>query len=210
MMHHHAHAHMQHMTNVQHMTDVSYKCKIWCIIMRMRICNTWLIIHVCHDSFICVPWLIHMCATNKHMYMWCSVCACATRDSSCVIYDIVCYIWNICGIWNICDIWYSDTYICGMDDAVYHTHVHHVLSHVHVCHIHVCHSYAHLSHMYSISSVAAHAESCAIYDIVRYTWNEWVMSHMWRSHGTHMSESCHTNECVMKHIWVSRVTHTYE
>ena len=51
------------------------------------------------------------------------------------------------------------------------------------------------------------------------TWLQaWVMSHVWRSHGTHMNESWHTYEwvlctltppptyvCVMAHIWMSRV-----
>jgi len=35
-------------------------------------------------------------------------------------------------------------------------------------------------------------ESCLIY--------EWVMSHMWRSHVTHMKDSCPTYECVMSHV----------
>ena len=37
-------------------------------------------------------------------------------------------------------------------------------------------------------------ESCHTY--------EWVMSHMWMSHVTHMNESCHTYEWVMSHIWM--------
>jgi len=36
---------------------------------------------------------------------------------------------------------------------------------------------------------------------------EWVVSHIWMSHVTHMNESCHTYEWVMSHIWMSRVTH---
>jgi len=44
-------------------------------------------------------------------------------------------------------------------------------------------------------------------------WNryEWVMSHIWMSHVTHMNgschESCHTCEWVMSHMWMSHVTH---
>ena len=56
-------------------------------------------------------------------------------------------------------------------------------------------------------------ESCHTY--------EWVMSHIWMSHVTHMNESCHTYEWVMSHIWMSHVSyqshqeyqcscHTYE
>ena len=33
------------------------------------------------------------------------------------------------------------------------------------------------------------------------------MSHIWVSHVTHMSESCHTYEWVMSHIWMIHVTH---
>ena len=39
---------------------------------------------------------------------------------------------------------------------------------------------------------------------------EWVMSHMWMSHVTHMNESCHTYEWVMSRIWMSHVTHMNE
>ena len=34
---------------------------------------------------------------------------------------------------------------------------------------------------------------------------EWVMSHIWMSHVTHMNASCHTYECVMSHIWMCHV-----
>jgi len=34
---------------------------------------------------------------------------------------------------------------------------------------------------------------------------DWVMSHMWLRHVTHMNESCHTHEWVMSHIWMSHV-----
>jgi len=36
---------------------------------------------------------------------------------------------------------------------------------------------------------------------------EWVMSHIWMSHVTHLNESSHTYEWVMSHIWMSHVTH---
>jgi len=38
----------------------------------------------------------------------------------------------------------------------------------------------------------------------------WVMSHIWMSHVTHMNDSCHTYERVMSHIWTSHVTHMNE
>jgi len=53
--------------------------------------------------------------------------------------------------------------------------------------------------------------------LLRHTY-EWVMSHIWMCHGTHMNESCHTykwflelrfaDSWVMAHIWMSHVTHT--
>jgi len=36
---------------------------------------------------------------------------------------------------------------------------------------------------------------------------QWVMSHIWMSHVTHMNESCRTYEWVMSHIWMSHVAH---
>ena len=48
-------------------------------------------------------------------------------------------------------------------------------------------------------------ESCHTY--------EWVMSHIWMSHVTHMNESCHTYEWFMSHvshIWMIHVAHINE
>ena len=61
--------------------------------------------------------------------------------------------------------------------------------------------------------------STCVHTLYTPTWLQaWVMSHVWRSHGTHMNESWHTYEwvlctltppptyvCVMAHIWMSRV-----
>ena len=41
--------------------------------------------------------------------------------------------------------------------------------------------------------------------VVESPW-DWVMSHMWLSHGTHVNESRHTCEWVMPHVWM---THSY-
>jgi len=43
-----------------------------------------------------------------------------------------------------------------------------------------------------------------------YTWHIWrrhVMSNTWKTHVTHMKESCHTREWVMWHMWRRRITH---
>jgi len=36
---------------------------------------------------------------------------------------------------------------------------------------------------------------------------EWVMSHMWMRHVTHVNETCHKCECVMLRIWMVHVSH---
>jgi len=61
-----------------------------------------------------------------------------------------------------------------------------------------------MTHLYvwrdsSIAQVEVSSHTC-----------EWVMSHIWMSHVTHMNESCHTSEWVMSHIWMSHVTHLNE
>ena len=53
-----------------------------------------------------------------------------------------------------------------------------------------------------MSHVTHMNESCHTY--------EWVRSHIWMSHVTHMNEACHTYEWVMSHIWMSHVTHMKE
>jgi len=35
---------------------------------------------------------------------------------------------------------------------------------------------------------------------------EWVMAHMWMSHGTHANASCYTYKWVMSHMWRRHVT----
>jgi len=63
--------------------------------------------------------------------------------------------------------------------------------------------------------------SCRRRRVVRCEWDssrvsgschacEWVVSHMWMSHATHVNESCHTCEWVVSHMWMSRVTHVNE
>ena len=58
-------------------------------------------------------------------------------------------------------------------------------------------------------------ESCHTYEWGCHIWisciiYEWVMSHIWMSHVTHMNESFHTYEWTMSHIWISHVTHMTE
>jgi len=81
-----------------------------------------------------------------------------------------------------------------------------------------CYTHArtsHVTHMHEpfytqfehLSLCASANESCHTY--------EWVMSHTWMSHVTHMNESCHRYEPVTSHIWQIPITydtscHTYE
>jgi len=53
--------------------------------------------------------------------------------------------------------------------------------------------------MKQVSFRAYMKESCLIY--------EWVLSHTWKSHVSHMNGSWHTHERVMSHIWMGPVTH---
>jgi len=65
-----------------------------------------------------------------------------------------------------------------------------------------CHTYEWVMSHIWMSHVTHMNESCHTY--------EWVMSHIWMSHVTHMNESCHTYEWVMSYIWMSHVPHTNE
>jgi len=62
-----------------------------------------------------------------------------------------------------------------------------------------CHTYEWVMSHIWMSHVTHMNEPCHTY--------EWVMSHIWTSHATHMNESCHTYERVMSHISMSHVTH---
>jgi len=48
-------------------------------------------------------------------------------------------------------------------------------------------------------------ESCLTHDKSCHTY-EWVMSHVWISHVTHINDSCHTYECILSHTGMSHVT----
>jgi len=69
---------------------------------------------VCHDPFICVPWLIHTCDMT-HSYVWHGPFICVCRDvlacvpwsdvalaHSCVCYDCVCHHLCVCCDWFVC------------------------------------------------------------------------------------------------------------
>jgi len=62
-----------------------------------------------------------------------------------------------------------------------------------------CHTYEWVMSHIWMSHVTHMNESCHTY--------EWGMSHTWMHQVPHMNESCHTYEWVMSHIWMSHVTH---
>jgi len=71
-----------------------------------------------------------------------------------------------------------------------------------------------------MSHVTYMNESCYTYEwvmshiqwVISHTWMSHVthMDELWMSHVTHMNESCHAYEWVMSHIWMSHVTHVNE
>jgi len=152
-------------------------------------------LYVCHDSFICVPWLIHMCAMT-HSY----VC----HDS------FICVPWLI----HMCAMTHSYVKVLSCLDCLhFHVMLHlkraapyqWVMSHVstsHVTHMNgSCDTYeGGMSHMWKSNVTdmtgASHTFIC-------------VISHIHMRHVTHSYASCHTFICVMSHIHMRHVTHSY-
>ena len=132
----------------------TYHSSPTCVCHDSFLCVPWLIsmcvmthFYVCHDKFVCVPWLISMCAMT-HFY--------------------VCHDSSVCVPWLIC--------MCAM-------------THLYMWHDHPNGDPPRSKHPVQSSHGTRMNESCLIF--------EWVMSHIWMSHGTH------TN---LSHIWMSHVT----
>jgi len=132
---------------------------------------------VWHDAFICVTWIIHV-KDMTHSY--------------------VCHDSFICDVWHDLFIWLI--YMCDMT-----------------------HSYCDMTRSYvwqafdlgrlpppsrtesdvqrtNSNSTETESEEGIIESCHT---NEWVMSHIWMRHVTHMNESCRTYEWVVSHIWMS-------
>ena len=48
---------------------------------------------------------------------------------------------------------------------------------------------------------------CVVHETCLSVQCEWVMAHMWMSHGTYVNESWHICEWVMAHMWTGRITY---
>ena len=145
-----------------------------------------------HDSFICMPWLIHMGATT-HLFVSHDSCICVPwlslhrdvewrmpRQSQGHTYK-----------WVMSHIWMSHvtfTWLCHhrVVDSVSHLWMSHI---THMNESRHTYEWA-MSHIW-LTHISR--ESCLA----------WVMAHM--SHGSH--ESCYTYEWAMSHIWLSHVSH---
>ena len=67
-----------------------------------------------------------------------------------------------------------------------------------------------LHHTYHTDTAHSWKSDTFLFTRMTTSWhtNEWVVSHTWISHVTHMHESCHTYKWVVSHIWINRSVHT--
>jgi len=202
--------------------------------------------HAWHGSFICVTWLVQMCVMT-HSHMWHDSFVDVCHDSFTYVTWLVrrCVSWliHICDMTRAeCYMTHANArqqLICIYPQkrqtipqrrrirvqSCYSTRTD--------CHIHMCdmthvvpmcdmtYSYEWydpfmcvpwLIHMFDMT------HSYAWYDCGMTFCFEWVMSHIWMSHVTHMNESCHTwmshvthmsHKCVVWLFYLSDMTHSY-
>jgi len=165
---------------------------------RWDLCVTWLI-HLCdtthssvwHDSTFCVTWLIYLC-DMPHSSLW--------HDSfiSVTWLNHLCdrtlsYVWHDAHMnksWHAYEWVMSHTWMSRAHQSVWHDSIIFVPWLIHLCDMTFIH----------VTSLVYMNESWHKY--------EWVMAHLWMSHGTLMNESCHTHEWVVS-IHLSDITHLY-
>ena len=159
-------------------------------------CVTWLVhtcdmthIHMCdmthsnvwHDSFICVTWLIHMCDMIRS-YVWYDSSMCVQHNDESQHFneseseaesrlnathcDTMQHTATLCNTLQHTATRRLVLLTCRtMQYAARHTAIY-------------CNTLQHTATHCNMQSCSAHTE--------------WVMSHIWISHVTHVSESCHT------------------
>jgi len=161
--------------------------------------------YLSHDAFMCVAWLIHVCEVT-HSCVW--------RDS------FMCVKWliHVCGVTRRCarsEIFLDMTWVVGIDEDL-ELSVDVIDNSIGVWYdSFVCVTWR----IYIFGATRSHGRRDVLilwHDaFTRVIWRitsqcEWVMSHIWMSHVTHMNESWHIYEWVMSQIWISHVTHMNE
>jgi len=152
--------------------------------------------HVCHDSSICVPWLIHMCAIVR---WWPCVC----HDPAC---DIVCDVTHSWLVYERMARW-RDVFTCNVTYS-------RVTWLARVCES-VCdvtpswHAFELMEGWHSCVWLDSHTESSHV-------WLDRVKSHMWQSHVTRVKElTLSSHVCWLcqqsqvtesSHVWLDSVT----
>jgi len=127
--------------------------------------------YVCHDSSICVPWLIHMCAMT-HSYIWCD--------------SFICVIWliHMCAMTHSCA--WHDSFTCRPWL-------------IHTCAM--THSYAgkrdcsgHTSHRHALKLSTAEVECAMTHS---YMWHDSLICVTWLIYMCAMSHSCTCHDSPM-------------
>jgi len=187
------------------MSNVDSRCRSvkWLTADVFRMCGmTYLF--VWHDSFICVPWRIHLCDSF--------VCVIwpVHYDRSCLSNPHACVCWYV---WH--DSFMRVTWRIHLGDMP-HSYVWHdlfmrVISLIHMWHVTQMDTSCH-THEWVMSHIYAHDIT---HSYVACHPNGYVMSHAWKSHVTHICAWYHSFICGMSPKWIRHVTrmnescHTY-
>ena len=182
----------------------------------------WVMAHsyVLHDSFIYVPWRIHMCAMT-HSYVCNDSFICVTRrihmcamTHSYVCHDaLVCVTWLIHRLMHTCALtrwyeyynihkWMSHTRSQVPTPMSHGTHMNEswhtyewVMANIWMSHIQY-YLYSQvptpMSHVAHMNESAPQQMSHVAHRNESWHLNKWVMSRIWMSHGTLTNESCRT------------------
>ena len=186
------------MGHVTYWWVTSYICRIWCATLCWTSCEEachiwWVTSHVCRIECVTLCWtscervMSHM-DESRHIY--------AESDARHFARHLVnesSYIWmsHVTHMQKSCHIWMSRV-IFG-------------------CVV----SRKRMDHIKCANLLWTRRIWCIILCWIFFWWvisrrYDWVMSHTWRNHATHMNESCHTYKWATSHIQMSHVTHMNE
>jgi len=173
----------------------------------------------CTCTCVCMCVCVCVCVCARAPSRWC-VCMCVY---ACML------LWRLAGSGNSCEwkiyVWEcvhgaranSAKHLSHDANATYMNESCHtyewVMSHIwtsHVTHMdEPCHTYERVMSTILRANLAIRLHAGLQYACHACEWVmshiEWVLSHIWMRHITHMNESCHTYEWVMSHIWTSHV-----